>query len=454
MPSKAALLATLSVLLLSGCTASQTLITSSPPEPAQPTYAFAPATTPSDHPDGFGSEPSLLAVGNALYFTSVLGSATARGDGVWTSTDNGTTWKYLGKVDFPFGGGDSDIDAVPGSGRLLVTGQWRPAAPPSLPVVGSPYVTGGESIFTSDDGGATWAAHPTAGYLPAADRQWILPAPDGKTVYLAFNDAATGLNVGTSPDAGTTWLPPVVVPGTGSAGGVAAGPNGIAGDGVVGPDGTLYVPYGVAIGGGSEERLIRSTDGRTFDTQTIHKTPSGEQAGAIFSAIAMDAAGTLHAAWAETHAKGMRILYASSKDKGVTWTPAVQVTPDSVTTAFPWIVAGGAGKVAIAYLATVGSTLPDNADPNATWVPVVSFLDGQGNATGVPTFTSVAATSTPNHVGPICTQGTGCTGGRKLGDFFEAAVTPDGRVVLVYADDTGAEQSNHVSIQSDGPRLR
>ena len=441
----AALLA--AAILLAGCT--QDISLPAPVSSGETTirYAFSPAVTP-DAPDGFGSEPSLLATPDgALYFTSVLGSATARGDGVWKSTDKGATWSYLGKADYPFGGGDSDLDVL-GSGRLLLTGQWRPAA---LPV----YFTGGESVSRSDDGGKTWVPSPAAGYLPAADRNWL--ATDGPdSAYLVYNDAGTGLMVGFSADGGTTWNPPYVVPGTGSVNGNAGGPNGIAGDAVVDSAGTLFIPYGASIGGGATQRVYRSSDatsaaGHSFDELTVHTTPAGEQAGAIFSTLAVDKSDGLHYVWAETHAKGMRILYSGSADHGATWTPAVQVTPDTVTAAFPWVVAGEKGHIAIAYYATNGSSMPDNAAADATWVPVVSFATVAPG--GTLAVTSAQVTPTPNHKGPICTQGTGCTGGRELGDFFEMAMLPGGKVAVVYADDTGDAQANHVAVQSDGPGL-
>lgn len=429
-----------------GCMAGQ-----APPTRVEPaSLTFSEPSTPTEHPDGFGSEPSLLAAPDGtLYFTSVLGSATARGDGVWKSRDLGATWQYLGKADYPFGGGDSDLDIL-GSGRLLLTGQWRPAAPPALPGVGSPYVTGGESVSYSNDGGLSWVPSPAAGYLPAADRNWLATYGNDQA-YLVYNNAGVGLVVGSSTDGGITWLPPVLVPGSSRPTAGDVGPNGIAGDAVVDPrDGTLYIPYGPGPGGGTVQRVYSSTDGQSFREHVAHATPSDASSGAIFSSLALDTAGNLYLAFAETHDAGMRIFVTHSTDHAVTWSAAQQVTDARTTAVFPWIVAGGPGRIAIASYAASGSFQSDNADTNTTWQPHVSYsIDAlAANAT----FTTVAAARV-NHVGPICTGGTGCASGRTLGDFFETALLPNGRVALVYADDTGDAMENHVVVQTDGPSL-
>jgi hypothetical protein len=458
--------ALVAVLLLSGCTG-----TTSPTTPGQTAnlaaaFSFLPATTPTQAPDGFGTEPSILASRDgAIYFTSVLGSATARGDGLWKTTDNGTAWTYLGKADYPFGGGDSDLDEFPG-GRLLLTGQWRPAAAPANPVA-SPYVTGGESASYSTDGGKSWTPSPVAGFLPDADRNWL--ATHGpQTAWLVYNFGLGGLMVTKTTDGGATWLPPTQVQGTTDSPG--GGPNGIAGDAVADPrDGTLYIPYGPGPGGGTVQRLLASTDGgATFVTRVVHTTPKDATSGAIFSTVALDTAGNLYFAWSEsvhgqadvttTPSVAMHVFVAHSEDHGATWSAAVDATPSRVagaaidehTNVFPWVVAGAPGHVAVASYEGNTSLGPDDAATGTTWHPSVSFSTDA--LAPQPTYTAVQASLEPNHRGPICTGGTGCSSGRTLGDFFEAALDKWGHVVLVYADDTGSAQRNHVAV-GQGPSL-
>ncbi len=51
---------------------------------------------------------------------------------------------------------------------------------------------------------------------------------------------------------------------------------------------------------------------------------------------------------------------------------------------------------------------------------------------------------TPNHVGVICTQGTGCAGGtRNLLDLFKVAINPrNGRAAIIHTDDTLTKDSS------------
>ncbi len=409
-----------------------------------PAPAFSPPVVPADAPDGFGSEPSILATRDgALYIVSVLGSAEARGDGVWKSLDNGTTWDYLGKVDYPFGGGDSDLDEDE-SGRLYVTGQWRPVA---LPV----YVTGGESVATSTDGGETWTNHPVAGYLPAADRQWVATHGDA-TAYLVFNDLATGLMVTKTTNGGLVWTPPVAVPGTAAIATGVGFPNGIASDPVVAPDGTLFIPYGPGPGGNGPQRVYMSRDGaETFEEIVVAEPASGQSFGAIFSSIAMDTDGGLYLAWGVVEAGSQRVVLSHSPN-GVEWSEPVDVSPRGSTAVFPWVVAGDPGRVAVAYYAAAGEFVSDDAPAAAEWYPEVAFTHDALAAH--PMWLKARLQDLPNHVGSLCTRGTGCDPQyRGLGDFFELALMPDGRVAAVWVDDASDQRVNRVAVQSFGSLL-
>ncbi len=53
-------------------------------------------------------------------------------------------------------------------------------------------------------------------------------------------------------------------------------------------------------------------------------------------------------------------------------------------------------------------------------------------------FAQSLVSNTPNHVGVVCTNGTGCAPGtRNLLDLFEVAIDPqNGRAAIIYTDDT------------------
>ncbi len=408
-----------------------------------PVPRFAEPVVPIDAPDGFGSEPSILATREGtLFIVSVLGSAEARGDGVWRSRDDGATWEYLGKVDYPFGGGDSDLDEDE-AGRLYVTGQWRPVA---LPI----YLTGGESVATSTDGGDTWINHPVAGYLPAADRQWVATHGDG-TAYLVYNELASGLMVTKTTNGGLVWQPPVQVPGTASSGSFGF-PNGIAGDPVVDADGVLYIPYGPGPGGSGPQRIYISRDGAASFEEVVVAVPAGDaRFGVIFSSLAVDLEGGLYLVWVVAEGGRQRVVLSHSAD-GTNWSEAVDVSPVHSTAVFPWIVAGEPGRVAVTYNRAPGWFMSDDAPQGAQWFPAIAFSDDARAAE--PLFTEVVLQQTPNHVGPLCTGGTGCDPQyRGLGDFFEAAMMPDGRVAVVWPDDAGDQRVNRVAVQAVGSLL-
>lgn len=420
------------LLALAGC------FGDGPSDAGAMSYSFGDPVAPADAPDGFGSEPSVLAASDgSLYIVSVLGSAEARGDGAWKSTDHGQTWRYLGKVDFPFGGGDSDFDEDD-SGRLYVTGQWRPVA---LPV----YVTGGESVYTSMDGGDTWTPSPIAGYLPAADRQWVV-THGNSTAWLFYNQMATGFMVTKSTDGGLTWGAPTVV-------GEPGPPTGIAGDAVADDEGILYVPYGPGPGADGLQRVLRSRDGgASWEAIVVHDS-NGTPTGGVFSTLALDTEGGLYLVWTEQVDGVSRILLSHSEDQATTWSDAVVASDPGLTAVMPWVVAGAPGRVAVAYYGTTGEyPVSDDADADAEWFPHVTFL---GDARDAATArTTVALQAEPNHVGPICTGGTGCDPQyRLLGDFFEADLMKDGRVAVVYVDDHDEPRTNKVVVQSEGSLL-
>lgn len=409
--------------------------TTAPPLPESFEFS-APIDLPPG-PEGFGSEPSILATKDALYIVSVLGSATARGDGLWKSTDGGTTWSFLGKPDYPFGGGDADLD-VDTAGTLYLPGQWRPYAVPGT------YIAA-ESMAASKDGGKTWITSPVASDSAYTDRQWATTHGAG-TVWLAFNQAQTGLVITKSIDSGLTWADAKVITPVGNL-----GPDGIPGDILADErDGRLYVPYGPGIGGGSQKhRLFISMDGgETFEEHVIHEAPADEQAGAIFGSLAMDSQGGLWYVWAESVGGRdfTRVFLATSTDRGATWSEPRPVSGANESAVFPWIAVGDPGRLAVAFYSANGSVMSDDAPAATDWWPKVALTQDGGVS-----FEAVVVSPTPNHQGPLCTGGTGCDPiYRQLGDFFEIGVDPQGHVVMVWVDDVMEPRVNRFARQTQG----
>ena len=90
------------------------------------------------------------------------------------------------------------------------------------------------------------------------------------------------------------------------------------------------------------------------------------------------------------------------------------------------------GTVDLAYYATTDT---NTLDTNAVWNTYMAQTTNEGAS-----FTQSPVSSHANHVGPVCTGGTGCTTGtRNLLDLFELAIDPlNSKAALIYTDDTVA----------------
>src|SRR5438445_394968 len=94
---------------------------------------------------------------------------------------------------------------------------------------------------------------------------------------------------------------------------------------------------------------------------------------------------------------------------------SVPRAPSPATAALPWIAALN-GKVDVVFYGTSASS---KDDPAAVWNAYMAQTSD-----GVH-FTQVVVSDHPNHVGVVCTFGTGCARGtRNLLDLFEVAINP------------------------------
>jgi hypothetical protein len=100
----------------------------------------------------------------------------------------------------------------------------------------------------------------------------------------------------------------------------------------------------------------------------------------------------------------------------------------------PWLSAGKAGDVAIAWYGTSDRHIPDDAPPTAPWYAWVA-RSVQANAPS-PNFQVARLSETPMHYGKICAA-TGCA--QRLNDFFQVRIAPDGAVVAAFDDNARKE---------------
>ena len=191
--------------------------------------------------------------------------------------------------------------------------------------------------------------------------------------------------------------------------------------------------------------VAKSTNGGT--SWTRHKVadlPNTVDPANIFVQLAIDRAGNLYYDWSQaqvdpnTGDEGEQdIYYTYSQGGGLagTWAPPVDLTGEANDSAiFAWMVAGDAGKVDLVYYKSNNGENSNTAPPTTVWN--VYFAQSMNALNTGANFKSVQVSTEPNHVGPICTGGVGCTSGdRDLLDFFTVDVDHLGAAHIVYSDD-------------------
>lgn len=318
----------------------------------------------------------------------------------------------------------------------------------------------------SDDAGATWDANLVTGCaagIPGHDHQKITTGPPAAGVttegypnvlYYSYNSLRKdGTWIARSLDGGRTFeLGQLVHP--------ASCHSGIAGPVAVGRDGVAYSPKptcdGLAL-------AVSKDSGATWELSYVNDAGSVDALAAMTDA-AVDAGQNAYATW--TGADGLPYL-THSTDAGATWSKPMRVSPPEITgSTHNVLVAGDAGRVAIAYLGTRADTSGWNgtsaqdADPTALWH---LFLSVTENAlTQAPIWTSIQITpdDDPVQVGQIWLSG-GSMRSRNLLDFIDM-VERDGRVYIGFADgcarcekDTDSRGSEAtVAYLLEGPSLR
>lgn len=355
----------------------------------------------------------------------------------------GTTPTYRGAVDSNlqvsgprqvFGGGDADVDL--GSTGTLHASTLIFITPPTL------------TTFQLGVSAITCAQFAPTGYaVPApcksqvidtagADRQWV--TSDGQHVYISYHDAgnSTLIHVQRSDDDGFTFTKVgSPIPGQGSATGNATFNND---QGPIVADSFSHNVYDIyAAGEASVQKgssgnfnniyVSRSSDmGKTWTATLVYHAPLFTALNNVFPSLAVDPSnGKLYAVWSDAHT----VFLSTSSDQGNTWSAAVAVSSSPATTAvFPWVAALN-GVADIVYY---GTSAGSKDDPSAHWfVYMAQTTDGA-------TFTQTQVNNKTNHVGVICTEGTGCAPGtRNLLDLFEVAINlSSGKAGIIYTDDT------------------
>jgi hypothetical protein len=429
--------------------------------------AFPPGThLTADFPYGLTqAEPSIRVDDNGQLYVMAPGS-TPIGCELWTLPPGGRTFTFHNPPDLGIGGGDCDLALTPPAPGTTTPGVAYSSL--SLPDI---------TVGASSDGAATFGPpNPLGSDIPMTDRQWN--AADGNTVYMSYHLVASNtIGVARSTDGGRTYtyagnavdvahvaqtlynneLGPIVVD-THST----ANPK---------PLYTTFVAPSTAVANAASAAgttsatangvyLAMSLDGGvTWKDTDVYVGDPNVSLDRIFPALAVDEGGGLWIAWSDlshvyvTHSLtrprsggrdsttvsstttlgGLDAALPEAPGATVTWSPpqVVDVGPARANL-YPWLVGGGSHRADLVWYGGTGTSI---ADPTNQWnVRLAQFTVASNGALSA---LQTVASDHVIHTGEICTTGVTCPGtSRTLLDFFQVALSPDGRAAIAWADDS------------------
>lgn len=396
-----------------------------------------------------GGEPTLQVGPTGTLWLSEVGPAQ-----IWRSSDGGASWTY---VPPPLDIGGDDLDAAEdGHGRLHVVDQSHDCGF---------YYRSSDNGRTFERvratrGGGRWVDAPgdcqRAGSVPF-DRGWVRTfGPD--VVYIADKESGhTGVEV--SSDGGDTFA--YTRRDSGEVSGAAVDPL----------DGALYLLY--QEGGAFDAQrgaMVQPTvlvditldGGRTFTTARIVDRP-GHDVGGGFASAAVDRDHNVYVAWSDDSDGTYQIYLSASRDHGRSWSAPLRVSSPRGVNVYPTVVAGDAGRVAVAWYGTPDRARARNDAPDARWSVYVALTTDAFALR--PTFAETTVATTPFHRGPICAHVSQCDGydttkaqfppGYEAGiaDFFQMTAARDGALVVAWTDTGGGRPKDMVARQVAGTRL-
>jgi len=407
---------------------SNTLLVSTwSPPPGLTTQPIANSTGNSEPAIAFGSDGAMAVDGLGWLPFQV---------NLWTGAF-GSTPSYFGAMDtnLSLGGrgrtelGDEDADVEITAAHttlladldLIINGGFNNVQL-GVSVTRCPAGSSGPSACTT-------AQLDTAG----ADRPWITSYHQNAWVSYHDSKNSTMIRVKKSTDDGRTWQ---------ASGSPLVGQGDITGsstfnnsNGPIVADPTTGYVYDGFMGGEQQTKccsanynnvyVSRSTDGGAHYTAVlVYHAPPFTRLNNFWPVVAVDSTtGTVWTAWTDQHG----VWVSSSTDHGSSWSMALKVSTIA-TTVMPWVAARN-GKVDVVYY---GSTANSIDDPTAVWNVYDSQLTGGA-------WSVKQVSNTPNRIGAVCLQGSGCVGNvnRELLDLFEVAEDPiSGKAAIIYTDST------------------
>ena len=267
----------------------------------------------------------------------------------------------------------------------------------------------------SDDAGDTWVTNPQV--CAGGDHENVFAGPPVSSptigypnvVYFCDSFVATGTPAfcEKSLNGGLTFMP------AGIPFAPRKGCPAVIAHGVVGPDGTVYIPKGWC---GQPWIAISHDEGLTW--RRVQVADNGmaidlDQFGDFTheSAVAVDASGFLYYAWVALD--GLPYL-AVSRDDGSTWGKPMMIGPPGMEEAvLPGIDVGAPGRIAVVYMGRRTGT--------DTWDGYITI--SANVLARSPLFYSASANSRRD---PLVRGPCGASRCVGAGDFFDIVIGPDG----------------------------
>ena len=435
---------------------------------------FGFTTVGMGHGPSYG-EPSMIWAPDGKHGVICTPGSDAAKNGTvqyWYTLNGGKTFTHSEST-APKGGGDCDVDYLPGGVAISA----------DLEVFDS-------YIQQTDDWGKTWKAVGGAGQQQ--DRQWFGHSNDGKTLFLVYHDFAAQAEwfaKGTyNPQDKTVTFPTQdcchTAQATNQANAPGLAPTTVGGPSLIDEAGNtfsgpilvdptdpksqrLYVIYsisdaqsnlnpedGVPPTGPTRAVVVAySSDGGTTWTShyAVQATPQVDGStesieGAIFPWGSVDAKGTVYVVYNSTDGSSggnFHQYYRYSKDHGVTWSKPVKLDKLGINTGSAVYAnsdAAGKGLLDVVWYQSNNGT-PSSTSKAVTWTP--HFAQVTDADTGKPHVIEQAITTIPNHKGGICLQGILCgigpgSGDRSLLDYFQVSINPRTHMAgIAYADNAG-----------------
>lgn len=391
-----------------------------------------------------GGEPSIQPMRTGtLVYSSHAGTTHLRKGGdptgfgttydgtinTWRSTDGGDTWAPVALVEqmtgAPLPQGFSDPStAVDAAGNIYLSAIDTATVYTGRSTDGARFVGNKLAAFNMD---REWIAADTEGVVYMNATSMYLPWPD--TEPDGPLDLTSNRILWRSTDGAASWDAPfgVELPGSGSMSPIAVNPT----------DGSLVWPatsYSQFSGTPIEVYVWPNARQGDLKTRRTGRVNEGlPHFGGFFNPLAIDDAGTITIV-----SNSFSVVRAAvSTDGGRTYVTTVVHRSDRQIV-WPWVSAGSDGRAVITWF--------ERARTGLGWVINGAATTSNGGwvdacATRHPAAWQVfPVVSQPFHDGYICDQGLNCNasigeqGDRRLGDYHTNAITPEGRIVVAYAD--------------------